>query len=207
MIARKLHLILLLTFTYALCACQSPRTAEAVPTPTPPQRLDSALPPLPKAPMRSKSLVQAEPAKSLSSLKLEWAFAGPVTVERSLDLRTWTTYTNVSASPIFVAADQQAAYFRVLAQRVVTLAWDPSPTWSVNGYKLYAGTASRQYTRTNDVGSATMASMSVQAGSDNYFAATAYNIYGEESDFSAEAFYHAPASTWTAQVPARIAPN
>lgn len=190
--------------TLLFCACQTSRQPTSPPSQ---ERLQQAVPPLPAPPLRSKSLVSEGPAKSLSSLKLEWAFAGPVTVERSLDLRAWSTYTNVSASPIFVAANQQAAYFRVLSQRVVTLAWDPSPHPSVNGYKLYAGTASRQYTRTNDVGAATMASMSVQSGSDNYFAATAYNIYGQESDFSAEAFYHAPASTWTAQVPARIAPN
>jgi hypothetical protein len=195
----RLNLKILLLSLCGLCACQVPKQDST------PLR-SSGLPPLPANPVRSKALVSSGPEKTLSSLKLEWSFAGPVTVEHSSDLRTWSTYTNASAGPIFVTPVGQADFFRVLAHNTVTVAWDPSPDVTAIGYRVYAGEVSRQYTRVFDAAAATVYSITVAPGTTNYFAATCYNLGGLESDFSGEAVYQAPAS-WTSQVPARMSPN
>lgn len=161
---------------------------------------------MPSAPLFRKALVSAGPAKTLSQLKLEWNFAGPVTIERSVDFQSWSTYTNASASPIFITPEGSAVFFRVLARNTVTVAWDPSPDVTAIGYKVYTGEESRQYTRVFDAEAATFYSIQVAPGSTNYFAATCYNLGGLESDYSGEAVYHAPAS-WTIQVPARMTGN
>lgn len=78
-------------------------------------------------------------------------------------------------------------------QTSVTLTWNRSPDANVTGYNLYCGTASRAYTQLVNVGNAThyrFANLTV--GADNFFAATAYNVLGMESDYSAEAVYFAP---------------
>ncbi len=75
----------------------------------------------------------------------------------------------------------------------VTLAWDSSTDPNVTGYKIYYGVASRVYTNTVDVGTATTVTVSnLLEGATYYFAATAYNSVGLESDFSAEASYTVP---------------
>jgi hypothetical protein len=70
----------------------------------------------------------------------------------------------------------------------VTLAWDPnSPSENVVGYKLYFGTESGVYTAVIDTANGTMKSVDkLKKGMVYYFAATAYNGLGEESDFSEE---------------------
>lgn len=156
--------------------------------------------------MRSKSLVSAGPAKTLSQVKLEWNFAGPVTIERSVDFQSWSTYTNASASPIFITPEGSAAFFRVLARNTVTLAWDPSPDITAIGYVVYAGLTSREYNRRFLVGAYAYYSLEVDPGTTNYFAATSYNLAGLESDYSGEAVYTAP-SSWTLQIPARMTGN
>ncbi|MGQ9591585.1 MAG: choice-of-anchor D domain-containing protein [Planctomycetota bacterium] len=76
--------------------------------------------------------------------------------------------------------------------RAVTLAWDPpttnedgSPLDDLAGFKLYYGTASYTYSIVLDVGNATEHSLYLAPGR-YYFAATAYDLSGNESDFSLE---------------------
>ncbi len=77
----------------------------------------------------------------------------------------------------------------------VRLAWDPSPSPEVIGYRLYWGTQSRLYTSSLDAGLVTTATVSgLVAGTTYYFAATAYAPGGLESDFSNEVQYTVPAS-------------
>lgn len=75
----------------------------------------------------------------------------------------------------------------------VTLAWDPSPDTNVVGYNVYVGTASRTYTQVHDAGNATMLTIAdLVEGTTYYFAATAYDSWGLESDYSPETTYTIP---------------
>jgi hypothetical protein len=72
-----------------------------------------------------------------------------------------------------------------LALRRITLAWDPSPDTNVTGYRLYYGPTSGTYTN-----SVTTVSNQVTVVLTNtrsaFFAATATNAAGMESDYSNE---------------------
>jgi sulfur relay (sulfurtransferase) complex TusBCD TusD component (DsrE family) len=75
-------------------------------------------------------------------------------------------------------------------QTSVTLAWNRSAGTNIAGYKLYYGVASRTYTNANNVGNATNATISsLVSGKTYYFAATAYDASGSESDYSTEVVY------------------
>lgn len=68
-----------------------------------------------------------------------------------------------------------------------TLAWEANTDSAVAGYKLYYGTASRTYGSPVDVGKVTQYSFSgIEEGKNAYFAVTAYDNYGTESELSAE---------------------
>jgi hypothetical protein len=79
------------------------------------------------------------------------------------------------------------------ALQSVTLAWDPSADTNVVGYNIYYGVASRTYTNHIDVGNTLTATVSnLVEGTTYYFAATAYNGLGMESDYSNETSWTAP---------------
>ena len=81
----------------------------------------------------------------------------------------------------------------VQAVQSVSLAWDRSSDSSVIGYRIYYGMATQTYTNMVDVGNATNVTISGLAdGTTNYFAATAYDILGLESDYSSELSYSVP---------------
>jgi chitinase len=72
----------------------------------------------------------------------------------------------------------------------VSLAWDRNPESDIAGYRLYYGTASRNYTANLDVGNTDQHTVTgLVAGTTYYFAATAYDISGAESAYSAEVIY------------------
>lgn len=72
----------------------------------------------------------------------------------------------------------------------LTLAWNPSPSPEIVGCHLYYGTASGQYTNTVVVGNVTNVTISgLSAGVTYYFAITAVDASGQESDFSNEISY------------------
>jgi hypothetical protein len=84
------------------------------------------------------------------------------------------------------------AAFGYYAQSV-TVAWNAVS--GAAGYRVYQGGTSRVYTNFTDVGSATQKAVSgLAAGKTYYFAATAYNSMGIESDYSSEIAYTIPAS-------------
>ena len=75
----------------------------------------------------------------------------------------------------------------------VTLVWDPSTDSSVSGYKVHYGLNSRMYPFVVDVGHATRQTIgNLQEGASYYFAVTAYDVDGQESDFSGEISYTVP---------------
>ena len=78
----------------------------------------------------------------------------------------------------------------LFAASSVTLAWDPSTSTNIAGYKVYYGPASRTYTNTLTVGNATNTTISnLITGATYYFTATAYDTANLESDFSNEVGY------------------
>ena len=66
---------------------------------------------------------------------------------------------------------------------------DGTPLNDLAGYKLYYGTQPGQYTRIVTVGAHTTAHLSDLASGTWFLAVTAYDMYGNESDFSDE-IYH-----------------
>jgi hypothetical protein len=72
----------------------------------------------------------------------------------------------------------------------VTLAWDPNPEPSIQGYRVYYGKASGFYTGVYDAGNRTDCVITgLEPGVTYYFACTAYSATGDESNFSGEIIY------------------
>ena len=83
--------------------------------------------------------------------------------------------------------------FPVLAVQNVALAWMPSSSTNVVGYKIYYGTASQTYDSAVVVGDTNVAAISgLVEGTTYYFAAIAVDSTGAESPFSNEAVYTVP---------------
>lgn len=69
----------------------------------------------------------------------------------------------------------------------VTLTWDPNLEPDLAGYRVYFGSQSRQYTNLLDVGRLNLAIVpNLKDGEVYFFAVTAYNQQGLESDYSNE---------------------
>lgn len=69
----------------------------------------------------------------------------------------------------------------------ITLEWDPNSEPDIAGYKVYYGLESGHYTTTLDVGNYTTCVVSdLDSDETYYFAVTAYNTDGYESDYSNE---------------------
>jgi hypothetical protein len=81
-------------------------------------------------------------------------------------------------------------------QGSLTLAWDPDAGGSITGYRLYDGVVSRAYTNVIDTGAATTQAVTgLAVGVTYFFAVTAYDTNGLESDYSAEISYTVPPPT------------
>jgi fibronectin type 3 domain-containing protein len=75
----------------------------------------------------------------------------------------------------------------------VILEWDPNTEPDLDGYRIYYGEASGIYSKNIDIGNTTTCTVvNLERGKTYYFAATAYNILGLESDFSTEVSYDVP---------------
>jgi hypothetical protein len=74
------------------------------------------------------------------------------------------------------------------AARVTTvkLAWTASTSTQVTGYKIYYGAATGQYTVVTDAKNVLTYSFQNLPAGNYFFAATAYDQYGNESGFSNE---------------------
>ena len=69
----------------------------------------------------------------------------------------------------------------------VTLAWDPSGSSSVTGYRLHYGTSSKSYSQTRDLGNTTTTNVSnLISGQTYYFVVTSVDAGNLESAFSGE---------------------
>ena len=91
------------------------------------------------------------------------------------------------------------------ASRSVTFAWNRNAETNVANYRIYYGGASRAYTNTVNSGNATSVTIgNLSEGVTYYFAATAIDTVGRESDFSGEISYLVPMATG---VQVRLAPS
>jgi len=68
----------------------------------------------------------------------------------------------------------------------VSLAWDPSVSPNIAGYKVYIGNGSRNYGTQIVIGNQTAYTVTGLSGGTYYFAVTAFDFDGNESDFSNE---------------------
>lgn len=83
----------------------------------------------------------------------------------------------------------------------VTLTWDPSTSPAVTGYRVHYGATSGQYTDSVAVGNiATGTVPGLTSGLTYYFAVTAFDANGLESDSSNEISYTVPGGSSTLQV-------
>jgi hypothetical protein len=75
----------------------------------------------------------------------------------------------------------------------VNLQWDPNSETNIAGYRIHYGTASGNYIHHQDVGKQSTCTVTeLIPGTTYYFAATAYNTSGLESDYSNEVMYTVP---------------
>ena len=68
----------------------------------------------------------------------------------------------------------------------VSLAWDPSVSPNISGYKVYYGNSSRSYSTAITIANQTTYTVTGLANGTYYFAVTAFDASGNESDFSNE---------------------
>lgn len=86
-----------------------------------------------------------------------------------------------------------AALMTLPAAQSVSLAWDPNSETNLAGYIIYYGTASGQYSVSNNVGNVTNCIVSgLWEGTNYFFVVTAYDDSGLESDPSNEVSYLVP---------------
>jgi len=93
-----------------------------------------------------------------------------------------------AAAVLFLAHDSIGA-------NTARFAWSPSED-SVAGYRIHYGVVSRTYNQVFDAGNATNATVSnLTPATRYYFALTAYNGFGVESDYSTELTYFVPTNS------------
>ena len=89
------------------------------------------------------------------------------------------------------------------AEQSVSLAWDANAETNIVGYRLYYGTTSQSLTKTADAGTQlTVTVTGLQEGVTYYFAVTARNSDGLESDFSDQVSYTVPSFSLLLNSPA-----
>ena len=92
--------------------------------------------------------------------------------------------TSFLVTSIFILVYNLAYSFQL------TLEWSPNDEPDLAGYKIYYGTECRNYTFDADVGDYESVTISdLEPGKKYYFAVTAYDLNGNESDFSKEISY------------------
>ena len=109
---------------------------------------------------------------------------------------SWIIFT-VSVTALYFIVSSTIAY-----AGQVTLGWDKSTETEVAGYKVYYGTATRNYTQSIKIASPNITACTIinlLNGQKYYFAAIAYNAELIESDYSAEVFTTISPVTTTVQ--------
>ena len=106
-------------------------------------------------------------------------------VECSSDMKNWKDFAEVSN--MVITTDSPIEFFRVKPP-VINLEWNPSPSEGVTGYRVYTGDQSGVYFQSDDAGMMTTLAVKIESPHPIlYFACTAYDRSGQESEFSNEA--------------------
>lgn len=127
--------------------------------------------------------VVAPPAPAVRTLTL--TASSSCYLQVTTNLSKWADY-GVLKTNLTLTNNLPVALFRAIAK--VPLAWDSSPDTNVAGYRIYAGQSSHSYTKAYDAG-LTNSFVCPCWFATNYFAATAYDSAGIESDLSNEAVW------------------
>ena len=98
-------------------------------------------------------------------------------------MRRILSLLTLATASVFFAIGAKAAGITT-----VSLAWNPSPSQDIAGYEIYYGTSSGNYTAAvpapNTATNVTIRGLAT--GTTYYFAATSYDSFGNESDYSPE---------------------
>lgn len=106
--------------------------------------------------------------------------------------RRWCRWPRF-AKRLLASAAALGIGFPTVGNGSLTLTWDPSPSETVVGYRIYYGLVTHSYTLQIDVGNQTAATVTnLLPGRTYYFAATAYTALGVESEFSDEVSARVP---------------
>ncbi len=88
---------------------------------------------------------------------------------------------------VLIAGSSIGLLSKVACSAEISLTWDANTEADLAGYRIHYGTASRSYFHSVDIGNVTSCAVSnLSAGQTYYFAATAYDTEGFESEFSEE---------------------
>ena len=129
-------------------------------------------------------------------------------VTRTNEVLGWPSrimgFTRVLGGTLFFALlfnSVQAFSTTVPAGQSVTLTWNLNTDPNVAGCNVYYGVSSHNYTNVINVGNVTNTTVSgLVAGVTYYFAATAYDSLGGQSDYSNEAIYTVPTTLSKMQI-------
>ena len=88
-----------------------------------------------------------------------------------------------------------AAVPDLLLAGTATFGWSPNTETDLAGYRIYYGPAPRQYDKSVDCGNVTKFTVENVPDGMTYYAATAYDLRGNESDYSTEVGYDPPPMT------------
>lgn len=129
---------------------------------------------------------------------------GAVSAIKSLKYLSGKTLSRCVSYLLFLVIFQFTALFLTAHTGYpsqVIMEWDPNSEATLAGYKAYYGTQSRNYTVSRDVGNQTSYVITgLTAGTKYFFAVTAYDVDGYESDYSEEVVCTIPNSPITTTI-------
>lgn len=141
------------------------------------------------------NLTNAAPATPTLGITVAFKTPWLVRVRKSLDGAPVTQIFDATVS--FADSNQGTRFYQVerpAFSQSVTLTWDASPSENVAGYHIYVGTNSGSYFSQRTVSglSTTVHVDAIEEGRTYYFAASAFDGTGQESELSNEVSYQPP---------------
>lgn len=98
-------------------------------------------------------------------------------------------FLSACAKPSAPVATVQLALPRAEPQGLVQISWDASPSEEVTGYRLYMGFGGENFNQSFDTTGLTYTVSGLEPLTQYEFAVTAFDVTGDESDFSDHVYY------------------